>query len=179
MSRSCGSAKSSSDVCTSTTSSATGRTALQTACRDARLANTRDLQTQLFNQLSRWTILRILENASGAFRDWLRCAALLLRCVQFSRNLFGRGRLAAKDGGHGKIVFKQRKASIMYFQFVSRFRVRISFRVEITDTDNVLKSLCAHGTSVHPQTAADSAGNALHPLQATNPGCLTSIGDLF
>ena len=67
----------------------------------------------------------------------------------------------------------------MYFQFVSRFRVRISFRVEITDTDNVLKSLCAHGTSVHPQTAADSAGNALHPLQATNPGCLTSIGDLF
>ena len=147
--------------------------------RDARLANARIFQTQFFNQLSRWTILRIFENASGAFRDWLRCAAFFLRCVQFSRDLFGRRRLAAKDRGNGKIVFKQRKAAVMHFQFVPRFRVRISFDVEITDTHNVLKSLCAHGTGVHPQTATDSTRNALHPLQATNPNRLTRVGDLL
>ena len=67
----------------------------------------------------------------------------------------------------------------MHFQFAPRFRVRISFRVEITDTQNVLKSLCAHGTGVHSQTAADSTGNALHPLQAAKAGRFSRVGNLL
>src|SRR5206468_6674361 len=108
----------------------------------------------------------------------LLSTSFFLRRLQLADDLFGWRWLCAKDCRDRKIILQHWEVSVMHFQLIACFCVRIAICIEITNTHDVFKRLRAHRSSVHPQAATDCSGNSLHPLQSAEASRLTRIGDL-
>ena len=67
----------------------------------------------------------------------------------------------------------------MHFHFRCSLHMRIAIAIEKPHAQDILKSLPAHGASIHAQGTADFARDTFHPFQSANPGVASGICDLF
>ena len=67
----------------------------------------------------------------------------------------------------------------MHFHFRCSLHMRIAIAIEKPHAHDILKSLSAHGASIHAQGAADFARDTFHPFQSANLGVASGICDLF
>ena len=84
-----------------------------------------------------------------------------------------------KTAGEREDFFQRGHVTVMHFQFGRRFLGDFSVGIDATQSFDLIESLDAHCACVHPQAAADLAGDALHPLETADAMLRREAADLL
>lgn len=84
-----------------------------------------------------------------------------------------------ESGLEDEIAAKARGVAVLGVEFFARVVADCAVLVECFDGDDVIEHFKAHRAGVHAQRAADVAGDAFHPFEATELGFGGGAGEFF
>ena len=138
-----------------------------------RAAHTRAFQAEFINQFARPNFFRIFENATCARRGRLRSPALFAERLHALLDLRARQSHASENRAQCDVIFQRRATAIFHRHLPRREFAHVAVKIHHAYRLDDIERRAAHRARVHPQRAADAAGNAFkkfHTAQIVSLG---------